>query len=172
MYKLICILPILLLLVNCSDDSVSFKDDSRVKTIYGIEVLLQNGSKDSEIGDIEKNPCKKNGFELVAYPNPYFATFTFIQYTLDEEKEVQVSIETAKVSQDLQIQLEEKGYDIRTHSEYKDYVFYTEVQSEGFNSVLHLMYIFEPGPYLIRILDKDGNESCFPYIIVPNIELP
>lgn len=166
------IVSIVLLAISCSDGPVSFEDDSRVKTIYGIEVVSQNGSKDGDIGDVEKNPCEKNGLELLAFPNPYFATATFIQYNLDREKEVQVSIETAKVTDDLRAELEDKGYEIRNHTEYKNFVFYTEVKEEGLNSVLHIMYIFKPGPYLINILDEDGNKSCFPYIIVPDIDIP
>lgn len=162
----------LIFLLSCSDDSISFDQDSRVKTIYGIEVILQNGIKDEVIGDLDRNPCQENEFELIAFPNPYFATGTFIQYNLDEEKEVEVSIETAKVTSDLKSQLYEKGYEVKTHTKYTNYVFYTEIKDEGLNSVLHLMYIFEPGPYLIKITDKKGNSSCFPYIIVPNTETP
>ncbi|MFA7327534.1 MAG: hypothetical protein WC121_12765 [Candidatus Kapaibacterium sp.] len=170
MKKLLYILPILLILISCSDDPVKFDDDVRVKTIYGIEQLYQNGEKAGDIGFLDDNPCKENEFKLVAFPNPSEATSTFIQYNIDEEKEVEVSIETAKASEELKKQLLDNGYEIRNHSEYRNFVFYTETQSKGTNSVLHLMYIFKPGAYIINIKDNSGNTACFPFVIIPSIK--
>lgn len=131
---------------------------------------MQNGANAGELGILGENPCPENEYQLVAFPNPSLATSTFIQYNIDEEKEVEVSIETAKVSYELSLQLENNGYVIRNHTEYKNFVFYTETQSKGMNSVLHLMYIFEPGAYFINIKDKEGNSDCFPFIITPEID--
>lgn len=171
MKTLTYIFSILLLLISCSDDPTRFEDDPRVQTIYGIERLYQNGEKLDDLGNLDDNPCKDSLFKLFAYPNPSHNTSTVIQYFIEEEeKEVEVSIETAQASDELKEELKNIGFEIRNHSEYKNFVFYTETKTKGVNSVFHLMYIFEPGAYLINIKDNKGNSNCFPFVIVPNVE--
>lgn len=171
MKKLLYILPFIILFISCSDDPIRFEDDPRVQTIYGIERFFQNGEKLDDLGFLDDNPCMDTLFKLVAYPNPSFNTSTVIQYFIEEEeKEVEVSIETAKASDELKEELKNIGLEIWNHSEYKNFVFYTETKSKGTNSVFHLMYIFEPGAYLIKIKDNEGNSNCFPFVIVPNID--
>ena len=168
MKVLLYIIPIILILVSCSDDPIKFEDDTRVQTIYGIERLYINGEKLDDFGNLNDNPCTDSSFKLVAYPNPSYNTSTVIQFFLEEEKEVEVSIETARASDELLDKLKDIGFEIRNHSEYKSFVFYTEKMEKGNNSVFHLMYIFGPGAYLIKIRDIEGNSECFPFIIVPN----
>ena len=160
MKKLLYILPIILLFIGCSGDPTKFEDDPRVQT----------GEKLDDLGNLEVNPCQDSLFKLVAFPNPSYNTSTVIQFSLEEEKEVEVSIETAHASDELKEEFNSIGLEIRDHFEYKNFVFYTEIMEKGNNSVFHLMYIFEPGAYLIKIKDNEGNTNCFPFVIVPNLE--
>lgn len=169
MNKILYFLPIIILIFGCTEEPLKTDETQQFKTVFGLVRTFENGQVAGIVGDTSKNQCSPSvKLSYLSYPNPTAFGVT-IDFNINENSTVDLSLETAKGDQPFLDSLSAIRFPtpiyVSQHSKYsKEKIFSGELR-KGSNS-LHLdLKDYKTGLYYLVYEDSNGNNGCYPLLI-------
>lgn len=175
MKKYIIVALFLVVVWGCDEDTPIAPDnvkkdtiDTRFEMMNGIVVTDIEGSTSDTIGNyiLDDALCSNSDEYLITASPNLSKTSTDIRFNVLSVQEVEVTLETILMSQELIDSLESKGYGTYENPEvYSKQTVYKSVLVEGQHILEVDLSDKAAGAYLVRVMREGDHPGCIPIIV-------